>query len=134
MVWLCHALSWVTTILDVCISSFHCLFYLKLFFLFFLIYFVMCTRQINIFLCFFLSLLFNGTIFMYISSKTLFYNYCLCFWKQCEREIYFLFKTSDPPRLRTGTMLILKCFFTFCMLYKYKPSSCITLSTKINRI
>jgi hypothetical protein len=36
--------------------------------------------------------------------------------------------TSDPPRLRTGEMLIPKCYFTILrMLYTYKPSSWITL-------
>jgi hypothetical protein len=31
--------------------------------------------------------------------------------------------TSDPPRLRTGEMLILKCFFSIlCMLYKLLSS------------
>jgi hypothetical protein len=36
----------------------------------------------------------------------------------------------DPPRLRTGALLTLKCFSTQCMLHIYKPSSCITLSNK----
>jgi hypothetical protein len=41
-------------------------------------------------------------------------------------NVWFYYGTSDPPRLRIGTMLILliECFSTIlCMLYTFKPSS-----------
>jgi hypothetical protein len=43
-----------------------------------------------------------------------------------------VYRTSDPPRPRTGAMLILKCFSPsiLCMLYKSNPPTCITLSIK----